>query len=41
MIKISTAKIIFKDLPARGFVKLRGMAKKTKRIHAMGDAIHH
>jgi hypothetical protein len=41
MIKISTAKIILRERPARGFVKLKGMAKKTNRMHDMGDAILH
>lgn len=41
MIKISTAKIILRERPARGFVKLKGMAKKTSRMHDMGDAILH
>jgi hypothetical protein len=41
MIKINTAKIILRDLPARGFVKLKGIAKKTNRMHDMGDATLH
>ncbi len=33
--------MILRDRPARGFVKLRGMAKKTNKMHAMGEAILH